>query len=121
MIGIAGSLTADVGVVHQHGIDAVFSVLTPICTLEDALGKMRTPRESRDGGRKEYRGGAESGAGILTVIAEGVAASAFVTRLTLDGGFQALSGKRSYRVLPQLPNTFRAFPRHVIHFYPAAQ
>ena len=28
VIGIAGSLTHDVGVVHQHGIDAVFSVLT---------------------------------------------------------------------------------------------
>ncbi len=26
VIGIAGSLTADVGVVHQHGLDAVFSV-----------------------------------------------------------------------------------------------
>ncbi len=38
VIGIAGSLTADVGVVHQHGIDAVFSVLYSICTLEDALG-----------------------------------------------------------------------------------
>lgn len=38
VIGIAGSLTADVGVVHDHGIDAVFSVLYSICTLEDALG-----------------------------------------------------------------------------------
>lgn len=38
VIGIAGSLTADVGVVHQHGIDAVFSVLYSICSLEDALG-----------------------------------------------------------------------------------
>lgn len=37
VIGIAGSLTADVGVVHQHGLDAVFSVLYEICTLEDAL------------------------------------------------------------------------------------
>ncbi|SNY76507.1 glycerate 2-kinase [Enterobacter sp. CC120223-11] len=37
VIGIAGSLTADVGVVHQHGIDAVFSVLTQIGTLEDAF------------------------------------------------------------------------------------
>ncbi|WP_277978190.1 glycerate kinase [Pantoea endophytica] len=37
VIGIAGSLTADVGVVHQHGLDAVFSVLFSICTLEDAL------------------------------------------------------------------------------------
>lgn len=37
VIGIAGSLTADVGVVHCHGIDAVFSVLYKICTLEDAL------------------------------------------------------------------------------------
>ncbi|MDA8478571.1 glycerate kinase [Citrobacter sp. Awk 4] len=37
VIGIAGSLTADVGVVHQHGIDAVFSVIYNICTLDDAL------------------------------------------------------------------------------------
>lgn len=37
VIGIAGSLTADVGVVHDHGLDAVFSVLYSICTLEDAL------------------------------------------------------------------------------------
>ncbi|HDS5550486.1 TPA: glycerate kinase [Klebsiella aerogenes] len=38
VIGIAGSLTADVGVVHQHGLDAVFSVLYSVCTLEEALG-----------------------------------------------------------------------------------
>lgn len=37
VIGIAGSVTADVGVVHQHGLDAVFSVLYSICTLEQAL------------------------------------------------------------------------------------
>lgn len=37
VIGIAGSLTADVGVVHDHGLDAVFSVLYTICTLEEAL------------------------------------------------------------------------------------
>jgi glycerate kinase len=37
VIGIAGSLTADVGVVHEHGLDAVFSVLYSICTLEEAL------------------------------------------------------------------------------------
>lgn len=37
VIGIAGSLTADVGVVHQHGIDAVFSVLTQIGTLDEAF------------------------------------------------------------------------------------
>ncbi|EHP8770195.1 glycerate kinase, partial [Salmonella enterica subsp. enterica serovar Infantis] len=37
VIGIAGSLTADVGVVHEHGLDAVFSVIYTICTLEDAL------------------------------------------------------------------------------------
>lgn len=37
VIGIAGSLTADVGVVHQHGIDAVYSVLSGICSLEEAL------------------------------------------------------------------------------------
>ncbi len=37
VIGIAGSLTADVAVVHQHGLDAVFSVIYSICTLDDAL------------------------------------------------------------------------------------
>ena len=37
VIAIAGSLTADVGVVHQHGLDAVYSVLYSICTLEEAL------------------------------------------------------------------------------------
>ena len=37
VIGIAGSLTPDVGVVHEHGIDAVFSVIYTICTLNDAL------------------------------------------------------------------------------------
>lgn len=37
VIGIAGSLTRDVGVVHQYGIDAVFSVLTSIGTLEEAF------------------------------------------------------------------------------------
>lgn len=37
VIGIAGSLTSDVGVVHEHGLDAVFSVLYSICSLEDAL------------------------------------------------------------------------------------
>lgn len=37
VIGIAGCLTTDVGVVHQHGIDAVFSVLTQIGTLEEAF------------------------------------------------------------------------------------
>ncbi|MFG1173545.1 glycerate kinase [Erwiniaceae bacterium CAU 1747] len=37
VIGIAGSLTQDVGVVHQHGLDAVFSVIYRICTLDEAL------------------------------------------------------------------------------------
>lgn len=37
VIAIAGSLTADVGVVHAHGLDAVFSVLYNICSLEEAL------------------------------------------------------------------------------------
>ncbi|MCU6186037.1 glycerate kinase [Citrobacter cronae] len=37
VIGIAGGLTADVGVVHQHGLDAVFSVIYTICSLDEAL------------------------------------------------------------------------------------
>lgn len=41
VIGIAGSLSSDVGVVHQQGIDAVFSVLHHICTLEEALVNTR--------------------------------------------------------------------------------
>lgn len=37
VIGIAGSLTKDVGVVYEYGIDAVFSVLCQVCTMEDAF------------------------------------------------------------------------------------
>ena len=37
VIGIAGSLTRDVGVVHQYGIDSVFSVLNRIGSLEEAF------------------------------------------------------------------------------------
>ncbi len=37
VIGIAGSLGAKVGVVHEHGIDAVFSVLSKPCSLDEAL------------------------------------------------------------------------------------
>jgi glycerate kinase len=37
VIGIAGCLSADVGVVHEHGIDAVFSVLNQVCTVDEAL------------------------------------------------------------------------------------
>ncbi|MBS1156399.1 MAG: glycerate kinase [Proteobacteria bacterium] len=37
VIGIAGGLTADVGIVHDHGIDAVFSVLYSFCTRQEAL------------------------------------------------------------------------------------
>ena len=43
VIGIAGSLTADVGVVHQHGLDAVFSVLYSVCTGRGA-GERRRQR-----------------------------------------------------------------------------
>jgi len=37
VIGIAGSLSADVAMVYDHGIDAVFSVVSRPCSLEDAL------------------------------------------------------------------------------------
>lgn len=37
VIGIAGALSEDVALVHGYGIDAVFSVLSRICTLEEAL------------------------------------------------------------------------------------
>lgn len=37
VIGIAGSLAADVGMVYAHGIDAVFGVVPQPCSLADAL------------------------------------------------------------------------------------
>ena len=37
VIGIAGSLTDDADVVYEHGLDAIFSVIYNICTLEQAL------------------------------------------------------------------------------------
>ncbi|GKX63030.1 glycerate kinase [Pragia fontium] len=37
VIAIAGSLSSDVDIVYQHGLDAVFSVLYKICSLDDAL------------------------------------------------------------------------------------
>lgn len=37
VIGVAGSLSTDVSIVHSHGIDAVFSVLYRICSLDEAL------------------------------------------------------------------------------------
>ena len=37
VIGIAGCLSGDAGVVHGHGIDAVFSILSRVGTLEEAL------------------------------------------------------------------------------------
>ncbi|HEX9014315.1 MAG TPA: glycerate kinase [Anaerolineaceae bacterium] len=39
VIAIAGSVAADAGVVHRHGIDAMFSVLNRVGTLEDALSQ----------------------------------------------------------------------------------
>ena len=41
VIGIAGSLTADAGVVHDHGLDAIFSVIYTVCSLEEALRNAR--------------------------------------------------------------------------------
>ncbi len=37
VIGIAGSLATDVIVVHENGIDAVFSVLRRVGSINDAL------------------------------------------------------------------------------------
>ncbi len=37
VIGIAGTLAEDVALVYGYGIDAVFSVLSRVCTQEDAL------------------------------------------------------------------------------------
>lgn len=39
VIGIAGSLTKDVGIVHRYGLNAVFSVIHSVCTLEEALAQ----------------------------------------------------------------------------------
>lgn len=39
VIGIAGSLSEDYQVVHQHGIDAAFSVLDRVVSLEEALAE----------------------------------------------------------------------------------
>lgn len=41
VIAIAGGMTPDYGVVHQHGLDAVFSVLNRIQTLPEALAEAR--------------------------------------------------------------------------------
>jgi len=37
VIGIAGCLADDAGVVHEYGIDAVFSVLSQVATVEEAM------------------------------------------------------------------------------------
>lgn len=39
VIGIAGCLSSDVGVVHAHGLDAVFSVLHRACSVEEAIAE----------------------------------------------------------------------------------
>lgn len=39
VIALAGGLGKDVEAVHDHGIDAVYSVLNRICTLEEALAE----------------------------------------------------------------------------------
>ncbi|KKD60373.1 glycerate kinase [Grimontia sp. AD028] len=41
VIGIAGSITQDSVVVYDHGIDALFSVVSGACTLEDALANAK--------------------------------------------------------------------------------
>lgn len=38
-IALAGGMTPDYGVVHPHGLDAVFSVLCRISTLQEALAQ----------------------------------------------------------------------------------
>ncbi|WP_394211621.1 glycerate kinase [Enterovibrio calviensis] len=41
VIGIAGSITQDSVVVYDHGIDALFSVVSGACTLEEALANAK--------------------------------------------------------------------------------
>ncbi|MBT1446576.1 glycerate kinase [Shewanella sp. JM162201] len=45
VIGIAGCLTDDCGVVHDHGIDAVFAVVNRAMALPEALATARTNLE----------------------------------------------------------------------------
>ncbi|QYK04850.1 glycerate kinase [Shewanella zhangzhouensis] len=45
VIGIAGCLTDDCGVVHAHGLDAVFAVVNRAMTLPEALATARTNLE----------------------------------------------------------------------------
>lgn len=66
VIALAGGLGSGVEAVHDHGIDAVFSVLSRICTLEEALA---------------------DGAANLTQTARNVAAT-----LKLAGAFRRLGG-----------------------------
>jgi glycerate kinase len=42
VIAIAGSVAEDAGVVHGHGIDAVFSVLGRVVSLEEAMAQAAT-------------------------------------------------------------------------------
>ncbi len=42
VIGIAGCLAADAGEVHQYGIDAVFSVLSQVGCVEEAMSQAAT-------------------------------------------------------------------------------
>lgn len=37
MIGIAGSLSKDSAVVHDHGIDALFSIIPGVTTLAEVM------------------------------------------------------------------------------------
>ncbi|UHA75870.1 glycerate kinase [Paenibacillus sp. 481] len=37
VIGIAGSISSDSAVVHEHGIDMLFTIVPGVCTLNDAL------------------------------------------------------------------------------------
>ncbi|RBP96532.1 glycerate kinase [Cytobacillus firmus] len=39
VIGLAGSLSDDSDIVHEHGIDALFSIVPGVVTLPEALGK----------------------------------------------------------------------------------
>ncbi|MEF2072900.1 glycerate kinase [Consotaella aegiceratis] len=47
VIGIAGSLSADAGAVHAHGIDAVFSAIDRITAIDEAMAEAATNVQSR--------------------------------------------------------------------------
>lgn len=49
VIGIDGCLAPDAGVVYEHGIDAVFSILSQVSTVDEALRTLQLMYEQLHG------------------------------------------------------------------------